>query len=75
MRQRLYDGDHPDVAYSLSNLGFDLRTLGQLERARELDEQALAMRQRLAEEEATESYPSRGADHGALQVKGDLWDG
>jgi tetratricopeptide repeat protein len=49
MRQRLYEGDHPDVATSLGNLAIDLRVLGEHGRARELDEQALAMRQRLAE--------------------------
>ena len=47
MRQRLYEGDHPDVASSMSNLAIDLRRAGEHERARELDEQALAMRQRL----------------------------
>jgi hypothetical protein len=36
------------VADSLSNLAVDLRELGEHGRARELDEQALAMRQRLA---------------------------
>jgi hypothetical protein len=49
MRQRLYDGDHPDVASSLNNLAVDLRALGEHGRARELDEQALAMRHRLEE--------------------------
>ena len=49
MRQRLYEGDHPDVASSLSNLAIDLSELGEHGRARELDEQALAMRQRLYE--------------------------
>jgi len=47
MRQRLFDGDHPDVAASLSNLAVTLSGFGEYERARELDEQALAMRQRL----------------------------
>jgi tetratricopeptide (TPR) repeat protein len=47
MRQRLYHGDHPDVATSLSDLANALRELGEHERARALDEQALAMRQRL----------------------------
>jgi tetratricopeptide (TPR) repeat protein len=49
MYQRLYDGDHHDVALSLSNLAVDLRELGEHARARELNEQALAMRQRLHE--------------------------
>ena len=47
--QRLFEGDHPDVATGLSNLALDLRGLEDYERAREVDEQALAMRQRLAE--------------------------
>ena len=47
MRQRLYEGDHPDVATSMTNLAIDLHRAGEHERARELDEQALAMRQRL----------------------------
>ena len=47
MTQRLYQGDHRDVATDLSNLAVDLAALGEHERARELDEQALAMRQRL----------------------------
>jgi hypothetical protein len=49
MYQRLFEGDHPNVARSLSNLAVDLQALGERERARELNEQALAMRQRLAE--------------------------
>ena len=49
MYQRLFEGDHPYVASSLSNLADDLRALGEDERARELDEQALAMHQRLAQ--------------------------
>ena len=49
MCQRLYEGDHPDVAISLGNLAVDLRALGEPGRARELDVQALAMFQRLYE--------------------------
>jgi hypothetical protein len=37
------------VAAGLNNLAIDMRALGDHERARELDEQALAMRRRLAE--------------------------
>jgi Tetratricopeptide repeat len=48
MHQRLNEGDHPDVANSLVNLALDLRGLGEHARARELDEQALAMKERLA---------------------------
>ena len=47
--QRLYEGDHPDVAASLSSLAIGLRALGEHGRAQELNEQALAMRQRLTE--------------------------
>jgi tetratricopeptide (TPR) repeat protein len=47
MLQRLYAGDHPDVARSLSYLANALHELGEVPRARELHEQALAMRQRL----------------------------
>jgi tetratricopeptide (TPR) repeat protein len=46
-RQRLYRGDHPAVATSLNNLANRLRQAGDDERARELHEQALAMRRRL----------------------------
>jgi hypothetical protein len=48
MRERLYAGDHPEVANSLSNLAINLTMHGDHERARELAEQALAMRRRLA---------------------------
>jgi tetratricopeptide (TPR) repeat protein len=47
MYQRLYDGDDPNVANSLSSLAIDLTNLGEHAQARELDEQALAMYQRL----------------------------
>jgi hypothetical protein len=41
--------DHPDdVALSLNNLATSLRELGELARARELNEQAVTMFQRLA---------------------------
>jgi hypothetical protein len=50
MRQRLYEGDHPDVARSMSNLAIDLRQAGEQQQARDLEEQAVAMRQRLAGE-------------------------
>ena len=49
MYQRLYEGDHPDVATSMNNLAVDLRKTGKHKRARELDDQALAMRQRLSD--------------------------
>ena len=49
MRQRLYEGDHPDVAASLNSLAIGLRKAGEYGRAQELDEQALAMDQRLHE--------------------------
>ena len=94
MYQRLYEGDHPYVAISLSYLAADLRGLGELRgrgavragpgdepaaarattprwpalgnlaldlralgacAARELDEQALAMSQRLAEQRSAPS--------------------
>ena len=48
MRQQLYEGDHPAVAASLNSLARDLRRLGEFEQARELDEQAEAMRQRIS---------------------------
>jgi Domain of unknown function (DUF4062)/Tetratricopeptide repeat len=47
MWQQLHDGDHPNIADSLTLLAIDLRVLGEHRRARELDEQALAMYQRL----------------------------
>jgi tetratricopeptide (TPR) repeat protein len=49
MRQRLYEGDHPDVARSLNNVGVVLTDLGDFAGARELFEQTLAMRKRLHE--------------------------
>jgi tetratricopeptide (TPR) repeat protein len=49
MRQRVYEGDHPDMAASLTILANDLRDLGEPERARDLNEQALALYQRLYE--------------------------
>jgi tetratricopeptide (TPR) repeat protein len=49
MRQRLYEGDHPDVARSLNNVGVILTDLGDFAGARALFEQTLAMRQRLHE--------------------------
>jgi Tetratricopeptide repeat len=49
MLRRLFEGDHPDVVRSLSNLAIDVRALGEHRQALELDEQAPAMRQRLAE--------------------------
>jgi hypothetical protein len=50
MHQRLHDGDHPDIATSLNNLANNLRELGEVERGRELAEEAQAMRQQLAEQ-------------------------
>jgi tetratricopeptide (TPR) repeat protein len=47
MRKRLYDGDHPSVAASLTTLSIDLHVQGEYQQAREVDEQALAMYQRL----------------------------
>jgi hypothetical protein len=49
MYQRLYEGDHPYVALCLNNLAAVLRWLGDDERARELDQQARGMDQRLAQ--------------------------
>ena len=49
MRQRLYAGDHPDIARSLNNVGVILTDLGDFGGARQLFEQTLAMRQRLHE--------------------------
>jgi hypothetical protein len=48
-RQRLYQDDQHSVAHSLSKLAVTMRALGEHEQAQELDEQALAMRIRLAE--------------------------
>jgi hypothetical protein len=50
--QRLYSGDHPDIFRVLDSLAEDLRMLGEPTRARDVDEQAVAMRQRLAERDA-----------------------
>jgi hypothetical protein len=48
MWQQLHGGDHQSVADSLTLLAIDLRVLREYGRARKLDEQALAMNQRLA---------------------------
>jgi hypothetical protein len=39
--------DHPDTAWSLTNLGLLLRDLGQLEAARPYLERALAIREKV----------------------------
>jgi Tetratricopeptide repeat len=50
MWQQLHDGDHQSVAHSLTLLAIDLRVLREYGRARKLDEQALAMNQRLGKQ-------------------------
>jgi CHAT domain-containing protein/Tfp pilus assembly protein PilF len=47
IRERLYPGDHPDLAQSLNNLGVLLDVRGRLDEAQPYYERALAMRQRL----------------------------
>ena len=47
VHQRLYEGDHPDLAVTLTDFAGDLHELGEHTQARQLDEQALAMLQRL----------------------------
>ena len=47
MYRGLITTDHPDLARSLNNLAEDMYELGEHARARELDEQALAMHRRL----------------------------
>jgi Tetratricopeptide repeat len=59
MYQRLYEGDHPFVAISLSNLALGLRALGEHGRARELDEQAVAMEERLAKQPLCAPWDAR----------------
>jgi hypothetical protein len=49
MFQRVYERDHPMVATTLNNLAEDLCGLGDHAGTRELDAQALAMRQQLAD--------------------------
>ncbi len=49
MRQRLFRGDHPDVAMSLNNLAGSRRALGRAKDAETLFARALEMRQRLYE--------------------------
>ncbi len=49
VHQQLYDGDHPDLAASLTGFAWDLHELGDHTQARRLHEQALAMVQRLYE--------------------------
>jgi Tetratricopeptide repeat len=47
VRQRLHEGDHPDLAVTLTDFAWDLYELGEFRQARQLHEQALAMLQRL----------------------------
>ena len=47
MRQRLFKGDHPDVARSLSNVGSGHVALGDTWKALEYLSQALKMNRRL----------------------------
>jgi len=47
LTQRLFEGDHPDVARSLNNLAGLYQAQGRLNQAEPLYQQALAMRQRL----------------------------
>ncbi|WP_242049113.1 tetratricopeptide repeat protein [Planktothrix sp. FACHB-1365] len=47
MRQRLFKGDHPDLAGSLNNLAGLYKSQGKLSQAEPLHQQALAMWQRL----------------------------
>jgi hypothetical protein len=47
MLQRRFDGDHPDVAWSLSNVGSCLQSLGRQAEALSKAEAALEMNQRL----------------------------
>jgi tetratricopeptide (TPR) repeat protein len=49
MDQRLYEGDHPDVAMSLNNLALLYSSQGRYSEAEPLYNQALAMDQRLYE--------------------------
>ena len=57
--RRLNPGDHLDTALGLNNLAVDLRA-GYTERARELDEKALAVRQRLERRSLAAIAPVRG---------------
>nr|WP_277880435.1 tetratricopeptide repeat protein [Leptolyngbya sp. FACHB-1624] len=49
--QRLFEGDHPDVANSLNNLAFLYKAQGRLSEAEPLYLQALDMRQRLFDDD------------------------
>jgi serine/threonine protein kinase/tetratricopeptide (TPR) repeat protein len=47
MRQRLFKGDHPDIAESLNNLGYCLAALNRFDEGLQMHQTALAMRRRL----------------------------
>jgi Tetratricopeptide repeat len=62
MRRRL--ASKQAVAYSLNNLAVDLRALGELERARQLDEEASAMLRRIHDGD----HPDLAISHNNLTV-------
>jgi hypothetical protein len=51
MYRRLFPGDHPHVADILEDLAVTSQALGEHRHARTLDQEALAMRQRLSEQQ------------------------
>jgi CHAT domain-containing protein/Tfp pilus assembly protein PilF len=66
---KLYGEEHADTAWSLNNLGYDYRGLGDYAKALECDERALAIRLKLFGEEHADTVHSLnnlGVDYRAL---------
>ena len=67
--------DHPDTLLSASNLAADLRTLGEHQAARELDEDTLARRRRVLGEDHPDTLLSVGNLAADLRALGEAPDG
>jgi len=72
MRQRLFQGDHPDVALSLNNLGYLVKARGDLAGAEALYRDALAMYKRLFQGDHPDVALSLNNLGSLLQARGDL---
>jgi tetratricopeptide (TPR) repeat protein len=70
MGQRLFKGDHPDVATSLNNLGYLLQVQGKAAEAEPYYRDALAMRQRLFKGDHRDVAQSLNNLGGLLQHQG-----
>jgi tetratricopeptide repeat protein len=69
-RRRVLGDDHPATLFSANNLAVDLRTLGEVRAARDLDQDTLARRRRVLGEDHPETLLSTdnlAADLRAMQ--------